>query len=39
MCEYSLWINLNGLKYHIVCDLSVIVCTICIILLIGREKI
>jgi hypothetical protein len=31
MDEYGLQINLNGLWQHIVSDLSVIVCTICIV--------
>ncbi len=31
MCEYSLQINLNGLKQHIICDLNAIMCTICIV--------
>jgi hypothetical protein len=31
MCEYSLQINLNGLEQQIVCDLSVVVSTSCIV--------
>jgi hypothetical protein len=31
MCEYSLQIDLGGLKQHIVCDFKAIVCIICMV--------
>jgi len=31
MCDCSLISNLNGLKKKIICDLSVIMCTSCIV--------
>jgi hypothetical protein len=43
MYEYILQINLRGLKQQIVCDLNVIVRTICIVstncFIVGKEQI